>query len=512
MDLNLNIPYVIKLESGELYRFYYETKVGVVYQIFNGGEWSENIVAYKTEKEYFYVYLSPDNKIHLFCQDALNSIVLCIYQQDKWSEQVIFSSRASSLNNVDIVYFYVLFYVNDLHLFYVLQDRKSKNKVLVHQISLDKNHWMTPKIVDSIEGSKGKAFDVQVDNKDNILLFYKNRREKHVFGYRRYSKSNGIWSDYFIIENSSLPFDDYSILQYNGDIHALYIKKDNFYSRLFYRCKSSSWKKSITLFENSGIKYCSMFLLDNHLWIIWICENKLYSCYSTNNGEHFSIPSVHKEVNMDHLIKSSFKSNFSKDIAHLTTKEVLMDNINKAQFLVISELFPTISGYDIPLETEAKLENPKENILSMDSNLNFIRKQMDEVYEKIYICKKSLNEKEQQISQLNFTLQLKNNDIAKLDYNLNELKKEKEELAMENKILKEKVTMSEEKLIPKEFQIKTLEDRCHSQQTEITKLQSEISSLKKELESLKITYSHITEISKKNKSSLFNKLFGDNDY
>lgn len=512
MDVNLGIPYLIKLESGELYRFYYEAKMGIVYQIFNEGQWSEKIVAYKTEKEYFYVYLSPDNKIHLFCQDALNSIVLCIYQQDKWSEQVIFSSRTNSLNAVDIIYFYVLFYGNDLHLFHILQDKKSKNKVLVHQISLDKNHWMTPKVVDSIADFKGKAFDIQVDHKDNILLFYKNRREEYVFGYRRYSRANGIWSDYFIIENGSLPFEDFSVLQYHDDIHVLYIKKDNFYSRLFYRCKSSSWRKSITLFENSGIKHCSIFLLDDHLWIIWTCENKLYSCYSTDKGEHFSIPSIHKEVNMNYLTKSSFKSNFSKDIAHLTAKEVLIDNLNKSELLVISELFPTISGYDMPSKIEAKVENPKENILSMDSNLNFIRKQMDEVYEKIYICKKSLNEKEQQISQLNFTLQLKNNDIAKLDYHLNELKKEKEELTMENKILKEKFTMSEEKLVPKEFQIKTLEDRCISQQTEITRLQNEISSLKKELESLKISYSHVMEISKKNKSSLFNKLFGDSDY
>ena len=496
--------YLIKQKKGLLWRFTYEEIDGVVYQNFENNRWTDKTIIYKNAMKNFFVNLAQDDRIFLFCQNSYGNIILCLYDNGKWSEQVLLNSKKSM---EEFVHFNVLVYKEDIHIIYSIRDENRNVNTLCQITSYGKQYWSAPRVIDSnVAQSNNCSFFVEIDSRGNMVVFYLGNHIEKEIGYRKYSVESNLWSDFYVVDRSSNGFEDQTAIINKGYFHVLYVKNDRYVSTLCYRRRDAKWKKPIELFKDQWVRCCNLFMIDEQLWCVWISENKVYSAFSLDNGESFSTPEVESGIDARFAKKIFYLTNQTEEVKHLVAKEVIEKDREELDFAVISRIFPFINKGGIE-------EGNIDSFIADDSdcNLEYIRMHIREVYEKIYLYRKQISEKENQISQLNFLLQNKNNEISKTNYLLQESRKENEKLLSENRKLLEKTNSLEGKLVPKEKEINVLVNKSSNQEKELVALSKEMDHLKSELYTIKSSYLSNSQVERKKKSSILRQFFGEDD-
>ena len=61
--------------------------------------------------------------------------------------------------------------------------------------------------------------------------------------------------------------------------------------------------------------YPSFTVDENKLFLMWIHLNKLYTCYSTDNGASWSEPTLDTNSVYLEFLRSKFLSNYEKDLS-----------------------------------------------------------------------------------------------------------------------------------------------------------------------------------------------------
>lgn len=313
--------YIVKQSKGTLWAFFYDFKDGICYITYTYDAWSNKQIIYKDGTKNFSVYLDNRDQIHLFCQDNTGNIILYQYINNEWKSEILLYSKSGFL---DSLHFDAIIQGEDLYLFYNLKDPNSNRHALVQQIAIKGKHWNNPSLIDYIEPLNNQPFSVYRDLNNNILLFYQKQQDGCQLGYKKYSQNMTTWSSFYPFDKNSFPYVDSSVLLNNQSIQSLYIRKEKHYSTLFYRLKDEfKWGEAQKLFEKGNISSCSLFTIDDHLWIAWMSEGRLYSCYSTDMGHTFSNPSVHLSEKSSLPIKAHYQSNFFKNkVVYLLMKYI----------------------------------------------------------------------------------------------------------------------------------------------------------------------------------------------
>ncbi|WP_058486130.1 hypothetical protein [Defluviitalea phaphyphila] len=486
--------YIIKQSKGTLWAFFYDFVDGICCMTYTYDSWSKKQIIYKNGAKNFSVYLDTNDKIYVFCQDTSGNIVLCQYSSSKWTSQILLYSKSGFL---DSLHFDAIINGEDLFLFYNLKDPHTNRHALVQQIAIKGTKWNTPSLIDYIEPLENHPFSVYKTSNNNILLFYQKYQDTFQLGYKKYLETTKTWSEFSSFDHNKTKFVDKSILIINKNFQTLYIKKEKYYSTLFYRLKTASkWEEPIKLFEKSNITSCSLFTIDNHLWATWVCDGTLYSCYSTDSGNTFSPPTAYINERTLIPIKAHYQNNVLEEKKHLFTNEIYINSSENLEFLIIPDIFPAITGNTINLEENFIVPTEK-----VDNYLNEIKSHIKQVYEEIYLCKKELREKNNQISQLKYTLKIKKQDLSKITY---DFKKMNEKLQKEITNLKNKNKNLEKELAQKNNEIKILGEKITAQRKGMNILKQELELRKAPLI---ITTDTKNTTSKKNKSSLLKRLF-----
>lgn len=486
--------HIIKQSKGNIWAFFYDHAEGICYMTYNNDNWSKKELIYSNGTKNFSVYLDKQDNIYLYCQDTSGNILLYQYESNKWKSQVLLYSKNGFIDSLS---FDAIIEGDNFYLFYNLKDPNSDRHALVEQKAIGGKHWETPALIDYIYPLDKKPFSVYKDNNGDIFLCYQKYSESYNLGYKRYSNSTNKWSDFYPFDKSNFSYTDESILINNNEIFNLYIKKEAHYSSLYFKAKSTNqWEETKKLFEKTDISSCSLFMIDDHIWAAWICQDKLFSCYSTDGGNSFSEASIHLIEEPKLVIKAHYQTNFAEEEKRLLTNAIYILSEPQIKFLILPEIFPAINGSSLQIDNTFVPATEK-----VDNYLNEIKNHLNQLHEEIYICKKQLREKENQINQLKYSLKVKNKDISKTAFDfrkINELQKK------ELSVLKERNKKLEEELIKKNESIKQLEEKIITQR-------KGMNILKKELETRKAPLIITTDIdnkkAKNNKSSIFKKIF-----
>lgn len=477
--------YIIKQRDETIWRFSYENGAGVVCSILNRSQWSKNSTVCKNALDIFYVLLGDNDEIQVFCQDSKGSIILCSLRNGLWETDILIQRKSM---NAGPVYFSVIQCQKDLHLFYTITDLRSNRQAVIHQVLYGGSKWSTPAIIDGIQPLSWVPFIICMDSMGNIYVFYQTIGIGHKLGYKKYLIDKEIWGNFNELNNSSLGYQDLSFLASDKCFNLLYIKKEEASLSLNFHCKDALWRKPVELFQHKKIEFCSLFKLEDDLWAVWVCDNKIYTCSSCDNGHSFSTPSVFRYIDSMNAIKAVYRSNLSSE-SNLCINEIYVNDNDERDFFILADLLPEI----VTVEDDEILDLLD---ICSDSHLEHIKKHINELNEKINQYKENIRAKNQQIFKLNEMMEEKNSLIANLEAGIRKTGEKYRIVAVENKSLTQKMEILQGSLEYKDNQIISGNSRINALQNVISNSKKETEELKNELEILKAELSRYESKSK----------------
>lgn len=453
--------YILKQSDGTTWNFLFKEDSGLLYRILKNNEWSEYNIISDESNENFSVVLSPDDKIYVIYQNVNNNIMLSIYDGESWKSEEIMQNKQ---NDVFDIYFNVVFNQNKLHIFYSISSKRTKIMTFFHQIINEEINLSTPKVIDTTKLSDNIPFKIHVSKDNKIFIMYEKYSKKYEIGYKQYD--GGKWSNFYIVDNNSYSYTDYSLLSTENTLHLLYVmnnRKDrkNRKSIVYSKKKDSNFTK-IDLFESSNIDSCSLFMLKDNIWANWINDNNIYSSFSVNSGEKFSTPPYHEFITSSNIIKASYLSNYSYDKEYLAIDELYINEDNLS-YLILSNIYPHI-------------DNNEKNMFDTNFNRHFayIKDYMTKAYEKILNYEKLLKEKERLITEINYEVKEQRNQSLLYAQKYNSINGKYIKYEKEKELLSENINSLQEILISKNKKINQLEKLNLEKEKQIKSLNNKI--------------------------------------
>lgn len=455
--------FLIKKKNGALWKIYYSQKNCIEYEAYEDNSWIKGDILAENARNNFFVLLSSNDYVYVFFQDISGNVVLTLFNDNNWSSKVIFKSKTPNSYNIKLS---AIFCKNDIHVFYTVKGSSNPREALVHQICYDEKEWSSPRPIDMLNLKTSVPF-IPFINSNNVLIFYEKGGTLPEVGYRKFSTSSNIWSEFISFDKNSLGFNDFSAAALNNQIHTLYIKRSETYSALIYNLKNSKTSRQIMLSKKQELNKCILLTLDNHIWALWYTGESIYGSYSTDEGEHFSTPAVLYECKNTMIRKVSFQNNNLELLKHLSISHIFIDNIDTASILVIPDLYPAILNID---KQEIQDATPSDENAKIEMHLNYIKQHLNDAYEKIFQYQKEIREKDQSIIKLNSSLEQKSNDLLNIQYSLKIMKEKLEAALLQNQNINKEMSILNSKLTLKENQINSLRNTLEIQTKELEEL------------------------------------------
>lgn len=497
--------YLIKQKDGRLLKFCYDNQLGIYYQTLIKQRWSEKQSIYKESFSHFYVLGDKNGSINVFCQDICGNIILCILEERKWNYKILLHMKYDIIMPI---YIRTFFSSDNIHLLYNIVDKRTYSEKLVHQFSNDGINWSYPQIVTKLDYYRF-PYRIFQDCKSNLAILNTMLAGVYQLTSRNFHAIEGNWGKEEVIHTSLLPYIDFTFCVEENRKHYLFITQDDQINRVIYQYKEIGLQKNTVLFQNEKIDSCLLVLSNNILWALWICENKLYGCLSTNYGQNFSSPRVYQYFDKKLPVKVFYQEYSENNENMYIAREIYVINLNGEEELFLQELLENSVATEVDDNG-----NLKTKVQDRDCEI----KELKDCFNKFKILKEEKEELKErfksaeiELRRLNETIEYQKNQISRLQYQFYK-EKEKNKLYMQdNNRLKEKNDYLERKLLLKDKEKISLEKK-------LTENRKENESLKQQLNLMKIENLHDLErtLKKSNnesprqaKFSLVNWLFND---
>lgn len=316
-----NINSIVRLDSGEYFYFFYDSKNGICYREGNN---SEVEVLLKNGNDNFSLAYT-NNIIHLICSDTDNNIVYLSYENNKWSKYVILKSKGGKTKPDN---FEILIVNNWINIFYNLYH--DNRLLLVHQIINNQN--TSPIVIDYIR-NLNNYYRVIKDYSGNILVFYYLNKS---FGVRKYEWARKSWSDFYSIFNKQANIINPSIIYDGNTFHLTFLIKNKSYYDIGYNSTDDPYTSKIDDINiiRTNIKYTMPLIhkIDNYIYISWKTSN-LYSIYSHDNGKIWSKPSFYQSASQKPEVVKFLHSSKNKIICNycyaFTQNKIYIYNVSE---------------------------------------------------------------------------------------------------------------------------------------------------------------------------------------
>jgi|GEM_PF-1991809 Chromosome segregation ATPases len=458
MGLNERKFYVIKQSNGTTWNFCYNENTGIIYRVLNKNKWPSYHVVTDKSTENFSVVLLADDSICVLYQDTVGHINLSMYNGKEWSEQQI-------LKNEQVEAFQVCFkaivYENHIHIIYNILNKKNGIGTLFHQTLDGKNNLSSPKIIDIIKFEYQIPFILFASEGKGIFIMYQKLIDSHQIGYKTFNKDMENWSDFYLIDKSSNPYKDYSMIVSKNKLYLLYIKDEQDTNSLTYVHINNINFKHNKLVEGTNIDLCSLFILYDQVWCSWVQENRIHSRFSIDNGDNFSNPPYSELLTSPNIVKAIYSSNNIKGMKDLIVSEIYLMNEEALKYLAISNIYSNINSND-----------------NNDNGLSCVEYFMDRIHEILSIYEKKFIQKEKFIDQLNYMLEEQKLKSLLYEKKFKEINKSYAKFKEGKQLLNENISYLQESIITKEQKINELENINIEKDNEILCLKEKISEQK----------------------------------
>jgi len=268
-------------------------------------------------------------------------------------------------------------------------------------------------------------------------------------GYQLASRSfhinEGRWGKEEIIHTSLLPYIDFAFCVERNRNHYLFIEQDDQVNRVIYHYKEIGVNKNIILFEHVDINSCLLMLYNEILWALWICDNKLYGCFSKDYGQNFSNYKIYKLFDNILPKKVVYQEYLENNNNNFFINEIYVMNLNGDIQLFLHEILDT--------SEESKLQKNK-SLLKKNERLNLKKKNSKIYFEKIEIIKKEkvelqlkLNKAYEELKALSEDIKHEKSQVSNLKYKFYSEKEKLKSYINDNEMLRRRNSFLEQKIL-----------------------------------------------------------------
>jgi hypothetical protein len=500
--------FLVKQKDGRLLKFCYDSQQGIYYQILMEHGWSERKSIYKESFEYFYVLEKCDRGIHVFCQDICGDLILCTLEGTEWKHKTLLHMKYDVITPIHIRAF---FCYEDIHLLYNVVDKHTYSEVLVHQVVENEILLNSPQIIAKLDCYSRFPYGICQDYKSKAILLNTMLAGVYQLISRTFHINEGRWGKEEVIHTSLLPYIDFTLCVEENRKHYLFITQEDQVNRVIYQYKEIGLQKNTILFQHESINSCVLIFWNKVLWALWICEDKLYGCFSTNYGQNFSNPEIYRQFDKMLPVKALYQEYLTDEQRDYSINEIYVMNLNGEEQLFLQELLEN------PVTTEIY---DNKNLNHKIENTSFEREELKDCFAKVEMLKREkkelqvkLKSTDAELRTLNEAMKYEKNQISNLQY---KFYKEKEKINMyinENDILKEQNSFLEQKLLSKDKEKISIEKRLAEKEKENESLNQQISVMKVDnlSNSEEFKTKNENEISKEVRFSLIKWLFDGED-
>lgn len=498
--------YLIKQKDNTILKFSYDSEKGVYYQIFMKHNWSDKKSIYKESLKYFYVLEEGNGKINVFCQDICGDIILCTLEGIKWNYKTLLHMKYDSIMPI---YIRAFFHLGHIHLLYNIVDKHTYSEVLVHQITENGVNLGSPQIINKLDYYNKIPYFIYEDSKSNLVLLNTMLDGRYKLTSRNFHIIEKRWGKQEVIYTSLLPYVDFTFCVEESRNHYLFITQDNQINRLIYQYKGIGLQKNVILFQCEKIDSCVLMLLKGALWALWICDDDLYGCFSKNHGQNFSTPRVYKHFDKEVPIKVFYQEYLEDRKDKYYFYEIYAISVNGEEQMFLQEL----------LENSINIqEDDKGNLDDMGEDLDYKMIELKDYFTKIEILKMEKEQSqaklkivEEELKRLNKAIKYEKNQAIKFKYQFYKEKEKGKIYINDNDKLKEKNRYLENKLLLKDKEKISIEEKLveKENENEILKKQINFMEIQNLSNSEKIINEGNNERSTQEKFSLTKWLFED---
>lgn len=459
--------YFVKQKDGTLIKFCYDSQQGIYYQILMKQSWSEKMSIYEKSFEYFYVLEEWNERIYVFCQDICGDLILCTLEGSEWKYKTLLHMKCDVIMPI---YIRAFFHSDDIHLLYNIIDKHTYSEALVHQIGRNGIQWGSPQVITQLDYYRF-PYCISKDYKSNIVLLNTMLDGKYQLTSRNFHIIEERWGKQEVIHTSLLPYIDFTFCVEENRDHYLFITQDDQVNRVIYEHKEIGLQKNIMLFQHEKIDSCVLILSNNILWALWICDDKLYGCFSINYGQNFSSPRVYNHFNKVLPVKVFYQEYSADNQNKYTSHERYVMNINGEEQLFSQELLENsvVSQVDDG-DLNANVENSGCEIKELKDYLTkveILKREKEELKAKLKIAEEELN-------RLNEARKYEKNQILKLQYQFYMEKEKIKSCTNDNDRLKKKNRYLENKLLLKDNEKISAEKKLAEKEKENESLKQQI--------------------------------------
>lgn len=452
MTLGERRLHVIKQSDGTTWSFSYIENTGIIYRLLEKSKWSSDYIIADKGTEKFSAVLLSDDRICILYQDTLGHINLSMYDGNEWSDQQILKNEQ---NDMFEVYFKAVTYKDKIHFIYNILNKETNITTLFHQVFDEKNNLSNPKIIDIIKFEYQIPFVLCAEDNKGIYVVYQRLISEHQIGYKIFNKDSENWSDFYVIDTSSDPYKDYSMIMFKDSFNVVYIKCDQDINSLIYAREDNANLKYNKLLKDTNIDSCLLLILNDQIWCVWIQEEKICCSFSIDNGENFSMPPYAEKLSTSSIVKAVYMSNNTKDIKNILFNEIYIPNEEFLGYLIISDMYPNINNED-------------------RGYISCISYFMGKIHEMMSMCEKKSKQREQLVNQLKYILEEQKIKSLSYESKFEEINKEYSKFREGKELLNENVSYLQESLIAKEQRLNELENLNIEKENEILCLREKV--------------------------------------
>ncbi|GAA0084422.1 hypothetical protein UT300007_08610 [Clostridium sp. CTA-7] len=456
--------YILKQSNGTIWNFLFDKRFGIVYKILKGEMWANYNTLTRATTGNFSVNLLPNDNICLVYEDLDGNLIMNLYDHKKWNSYYLIENDEKE--KIDI-YFKTLFYKNELFLFYSIYNKNTNILTIVSQLVDERGNLAPPKLIDYVNFKYDIPFYIYTSTENILYIMYQKQENNYLLGYRILDDSSKNWSKFHVIDDCSSPFEEYSLLSLKDKIHSLYIKKDDndIYSLIHCEGNSSSYNYN-NICSHRNIISSAFFIIDKHIWCLWIQDNKIYSTVSIDGGNVFSTPPQVELIDSQNISKLTYLSNFLENNKDICRGELFLKNVDYPHCLVIDDIYGIVhrnnknNSYLFYLQYFISALNKEDNHYKSDIVERAIAER-DILIEKLY---NMVKEKESKLVSYESKFKAVNENLAKFNKNKNELN--------------EGIKLLEDSLLDKEKKLNELQMIYIEKENELELLKEELSNIK----------------------------------
>lgn len=447
MKSEMHNCYIIKQLKDKFLKFCYDKKLGIYYQEFFDGIWTDIKVVYKECFNNFYVFQVQEECIYVLCQDICGDIILCTLEHKECKKRILLHMRQDIITPL---YIRAFVYLDSFHLLYSLIDRYNKYELLIHQNLLNNTKWSTPRILTSLDDYNTVPFYMTQDNNSTLLL-YTSFLDTHKLIIRKFYGAENRWEKEFIVYESDFPYLDYNFISEGNRIHYSFITQEEKINKVIYGFLQGENHNSIELFSEERIESCLLLLRNKVLWIVWVCDCKLYGCYSLDNGNSFSNPSIYVCFETSLPIKIFCQEFLENNENYISLNQMYVMNSKVAGQFFLEKLLDAVPILE--LTEEEHIENILED---KNCDINKLKGYFRNLYKNIEILKAEkdkieldLKNSKEEIANLIEEFEKKENELKLLRKEIRTQKDKENFYLKDNKKFKDENNLLEQKLIEK---------------------------------------------------------------